>query len=261
MQVLLLTDFSDNAKKMQDYALNFFGNEEVHFILFHAIKPCKTSACNGICATHREKNLSKNAKNLQQKLKTNQSLSTVFIKSNLVDAVRNYIEKNKVDMILMGGKGKTSDDNRQFGKNTYDIVTKIKCPILVVFENTVIKIPGRIVFPLDYSTSFQYKYFKTISKLNFWKKIKLSILEVPNRMLNNLLFQKTNKHKISKAFKEIDFQFKPIEIKDNKGICEGCLDADMIMFMAKNLSISNQIFHQLSNKNFNQQAPLLVLHA
>ncbi len=246
---------------MQEYALNFFGQEEVHFVLFHAMKPCKTSACNGICGIQRERKLNKNCHNLDKKLKDNQSLTSVFIKNNLVDAVRSYIEKNKVDMILMGGKGKTTDNDRQFGRNTFDIVTKIKCPVLVVFENSVIKIPGRIVFPLDYSTSFQHKYFKTVSQLNFWKKINLSILEVPNRMLNNLLFQKTNKHKISKAFKEIDYQFKSIKSKDTNDICEGCLDADMIMFMAKNLSISNQIFQQLSTKNLNQQAPLLVLHA
>lgn len=246
---------------MQDYALNFFGKEDVHFVLFHAMKPCYTSACSGICASQREKELTDNTKALEQRLKPNQKLSKVFIKNNLVDAARNYIEKNAVDMIIMGGKGKTSDNNKQFGKNTFDIVTKIKCPILVVFENSVIKIPGRIVFPLDYSTSFQHKYFKTISKLNFWKKINLSILEVPNRMLNNLLFQKTNKHKITKAFKEINYQFKSIESKDNNAICESCLDADMIMFMAKNLSISNQIFDQLNTKNLNQQTPLLVLHA
>lgn len=246
---------------MQDYALNFFGKEDVHFILFHAIKPCKTAACEGLCAAKKKKDLTDNANDLKQRLKANQTLSKVLIKKNLVDAVRNYIEKNTVDMILMGGKGKTSDDNKQFGRNTFDIVTKIKCPILVVFENSVIKIPGRIVFPLDYSTSFQHKYLKTISKLNFWKKINLSILEVPNRMLNNLLFQKTNKHKMSKAFKEINYQFKPVESKDSKGICDGCLDADMIMFMAKNLNISNQIFDQLKSKKLNQQTPLLVLHA
>ncbi|TKS55915.1 universal stress protein [Mesohalobacter halotolerans] len=261
MQVLLLTDFSENAKIMQDYALNFFGKEDVHFILFHAMKPCKGSACEGVCSSQRHKALTSNTEKLQQRLKPNQTLTKVFIKNNLVDAVRNYIEKNSIDMIIMGGKGITSDKNRQFGKNTYDIVTKIKCPILVIFENSVIKIPGRIVFPLDYSTSFQHKYFKTISKLNFWKTINLSILEVPNRMLNNLMFQKTNKHKISKTFKEINYQFKPIENKGENGICDGCLDADMIMFMAKNLSISNQIFSQLNAKKLNQQTPLLVLHA
>jgi len=261
MQVLLLTDFSNNAKIMQDYALNFFGNEKVHFVLFHAMKPCKTSACNGVCAMHRKKSLNINEESLKAKLKPNQTLSKVFIENNLVDAVRNYIEKNTVDMILMGGKGKTSDDNRQFGKNTFDIVTKIKCPILVIFENSVIKIPGQVVFPLDYSTSFQYKYFKTISQLEFWKSINLSILEVPNKMLNNLLFQRNTKHKIKKTFNEINFQFKPIKLCDRQAICESCLDADMIMFIAKNLSISNQIFNQLSIKNLNQQTPLLVLHA
>ncbi|QTY28039.1 universal stress protein [Flavobacterium sp. CS20] len=261
MQVLLLTDFSKNAKITQEYALNFFGEEDVHFVLFHAMKPCKTSTCNGICAKKRERNLLENEHNLEPKLKPNHTLSKVFIKNNLVDAVRNYIDKNSVDMILMGGKGKTSDEDRQFGKNTFDIVTKIKCPILVVFENSVIKIPNHIVFPLDYGISFQYKYFKTISQLVFWKKINLSILEVPNRILNNLLFKKNNKDKIAKTFKEINFQFKPIQSKDKKAIYEACLDADMIMFMAKNLSISNQIFQQLNTKNLNQQAPLLVLHA
>lgn len=261
MQVLLLTDFSSNAKIMQDYALNFFADEDVHFTLFHAMKPCKTSACEGLCSSKRQKDLGTHFVSLKQKLKPNQSLSHVFVKNNLVDAVRSYIEKNTIDMIFMGGKGKTSDNEKQFGKNTFDIVTKIRCPILVVFENSIIKIPGRIVFPLDYSTSVQQKYFKTVSQLNFWKSIKLSILEVPNKMLNNLLFQKINKQKLSKAFKEIDFQFKSVKPKDDKGICENCLDADIIMFMAKNLSISNQIFHQLDSKNLNQQTPLLVLHA
>lgn len=261
MQVLLLTDFSANAKKMQEYALNFFGDEDVHFTLFHAMKPCNTGACGGSCALKRAKDLDLNFDDLKAKLKPNQTLSKVFVKNNLVDSVRHFIEKSKIDMIVMGGRGKTSDQNRQFGKNTFDIVTKIRCPILVVHEDTAIKIPGKIVFPLDYSTSVQPKYFKTVSQLDFWKNINLSILEVPNRMLNNLLFQKINKQKVSAAFKEINFDFKTMHPKEDKSICEKCLDSDMIMFMAKNLTISNQIFQQLGVNPINQKTPLLVLHA
>ena len=55
----------------------------------------------------------------------------------------------------------------------------------------MIKIPTKIVFPLDYSTTVQNNYFKTISQLNFWKNIDLSILEVPNKMFNNLLIKKS----------------------------------------------------------------------
>ena len=198
MQVLLLTDFSNNAKKMQEYALNFFGDREVHFTLFHAMKPCKTASCEGSCAMSRQKNLDLNFDILQKQLKPNQTLSKVFVKNYLVDSVRNYIQKSHVDMILMGGKGRTSDEKRQFGKNTFDIVTKIRCPILVVHEDTVIKIPGSIVFPLDYSTSVRSEYFSTVNKLDFWKNIDLSILEVPNKMFNNALFQKNNKQKIIK---------------------------------------------------------------
>jgi len=261
MHVLLLTDYSSNSKKMQEYALNFFGDKQVHFTLFHAMKPCKSGSCEGLCAKARENSLDLNFKNLKKQLKPNQSLSKVFVKNYLVDSVRNYISKSKVDMIIMGGKGKTSDTSRQFGKNTFDIVTKIRCPILVVHENTAIKIPGNIVFPLDYSTSVHTEYFKTVSKLDFWKNINLSILEVPNKMFNNMLFQNSNKLKMTKAFDKINHHFKSMTPQKDKDICEKCLNADMIMFMAKNLTISNQIFKQIDASSTSQQAPLLVLHA
>lgn len=261
MQVLLLTDFSPNAKIVQNYALNFFGEKKVHFILLHAMKPCKTSACEGLCASKRQKDLDQEYRDFKSRLNSNHSVSKVFLKTNLVDAVRDFIQKTSIDMILMGGKGKTSDANKQFGKNTFDIVTKIRCPILVIFENSVIKIPGSIVFPLDYTTSVQNNYFKTISQMNFWQNIDLSILEVPNKMFNNLLIKKINKEKISKAFKEINHHFKTLKPKDNIGFCKNCQDADMIMFMAKNLSISNQIFDQLGSNDLNLRSPLLVLHA
>lgn len=261
MQVLLLTDFSPNAKIMQHYAVNFFGEKDVHFILFHAMKPCKTSACQSLCAQKRQDSLDQEFKNFKSQLSPKHTVSQVFYKTNLVDAVRNFIQKSSVDMILMGGKGKTSDANKQFGKNTFDIVTKIRCPILVVFENTVIKIPGKIVFPMDYTTSIQQSYFKAISQMNFWSDINLSILEVPNKIFNNLLLKKINKEKISKVFKEINHHFKILKPKDDIGFCENCQNADMIMFMAKNLSVSHQIFEQLDKKNLNPQIPLLVLHA
>jgi hypothetical protein len=246
---------------MQDYALNFFGKKDVHFILFHAHKPCKTSACDGLCANKRQKDLANEADVLSKKLKSNQTLTKVFLKLNLIDAVRSFIQKSPVEMILMGGKGKTSDDNKQFGKNTFDIVTKIRCPILVIFEKSVIKIPGRIVFPLDYTTSVQNSYFQTVSQLNFWKNIDLSILEVPNKMFDNLLFKKANQKKISNTFREIKHHFKTLKPQDDIGFCKNCHKADIIMFMAKNLNISNQIFDQLDNRGLETKTPLLVLHA
>jgi hypothetical protein len=260
MQVLLLTDFSPNAKIMQDYALNFFGNKNVHFIMMHALRPCEISKCSGLCSKKREADLEVNYQNLKKRLKSGQTLSKIFINNNLVDAVRNYIEKSHIDMILMGGKGKTSNVNKQFGKNTYDIVTKIRCPILVVFENSVVKIPGKIVFPLDYTISVKKNYFDFVSQLNFWKHIDLSILEVPNKMFNSVLSQKINKQKITKTFKEIDYHFTTLKPFDKIGFCDNCKNADMIMFMAKNLNISNRIFSELGKNKLNPQTPLLVLH-
>jgi hypothetical protein len=261
MQVLLLTDFSDNARIMQDYAQNFMGDSPVHFTLLHAKKPCENSErCKGKCNINLQKKLEDEYIKLRSKMHSNQSVSKVFINQNLIDAVRMYIKNSSTDLIFIGGRGQTSDTNRQFGKNTFDIVKKVRCPIMVVFENSVIKIPHKVAFPLDNSNQVQEKYLSTVKKLSFWKNIELSILEVPNKMLSGLFVKNLNKQTFLKAFSGLNFKIEQPHISNNK-VCYNCIQADLIMFMAKNLNISNQIFDQIDTQTTDRQTPLLVLHA
>ena len=140
------------------------------------------------------------------------------------------------------------------------IVKKVRCPIMVVFENSVIKIPHKVAFPLDNSNQVQAKYLSTVKKLDFWKNIELSILEVPNKMLSGLFLKTLNKQNFFKAFSDLDFKIEQPHMSNNK-VCYNCIQADLIMFMAKNLNISNQIFDQFDTQTTDRQTPLLVLHA
>jgi len=260
-KILIPTDFSENAKKVQDYALNFMGDSPVHFTLLHSKKPCANSEkCKGNCNIALQQKLDEEYKMLKSRLHPNQSVSKVFINHNLIDAVRMYINNSSTDLIFIGGKGKTSDTNRQFGKNTLDIVKKVRCPIMVVFKNSAIKIPHKVAFPLDNSNQVQEKYLSTVKKLAFWKNIELSILEVPNKMLSGLFLKNLNKQAFFKAFSGLNFKIEQPHINNNK-VCYNCIHADLIMFMAKNLNISNQIFHQIDTQTTDRQTPLLVLHA
>ena len=257
MQVLLLTDFSDNAKIMQDYAVNFLAESPVHFTLLHSRKPSH-SIYRSNEVIQRE--LDNEYQTLKSKLTDKQSISKVFINQNLVDSVRMYIKNTPTDLIFIGGKGQTSDWDRQFGNNTFDIVKKVRCPIMVVFEKSVIKIPRKVAFPLDNSNQIQEKYLSTVKKLSFWKNIELSILEVPNKMLSGLFLKNLNKQTFFKAFSDLDFKLEKPHMNGNK-VCYNCIQADLIMFMAKNLNISNQIFDQFDTQSTDHTTPLLVLHA
>ncbi len=261
MQVLLLTDFSENARIVQEYARNFMGESSVHFTLLHSKKPCSNiQKCQGKCNIKIQMQLEEEYQRLKSKLLPQQSVSKVFINQNLIDAVRMHIKNAPTDLIFIGGKGQTSDADRQFGKNTLDIVKKVRCPIMVVFENSVIKIPQKVAFPIDNSNQVQEKYLSTVKKLAFWKNIELSILEVPNKMLSGLFLKKLNKQTFFKAFSGLDYKIEQPLISDNK-VCYNCIQADLIMFMAKNLNISNQIFDQIDTHSTDRQTPLLVLHA
>jgi glutaredoxin len=261
MQVLLLTDFSVNSKKMQEYALNFFEETPAHFTLLHSKKPNADRDKDPNykdCNTHKE--LEKELYILKSKLKPFHTASKVFINQNLVDSVRMFIKNATTYMIFMGGKGRTSDASRQFGKNTFDIVKKVRCPIMVVFENSSVKIPHKVAFPLDNTNLIQEKYLKTLRKLSFWKSIELSIYEVPNKMIRSHLLKNFNEQAFSKTFSDLDFKLEKPHMRGDK-VCYNCIKADMIMFMAKNLSISNQIFDQIDTETTDRQTPLLVLHA
>jgi hypothetical protein len=79
-------------------------------------------------------------------------------------------------------------------------------------------------------------------------------------MLKSDLLKNFNERTFSKTFSGLEFRLEKPHMNGNK-VCYNCIKADMIMFMAKNLNISNQIFDQLDTETTDRQTPLLVLHA
>lgn len=157
--ILLPTDFSDNAWSAVVYALKLYADVECKFFFLHSLK-MKTSAISNIS----NKLLSAMADQARQDLlelkqlaitsdaNANHEFDTVISADTLDAAIATSVNKHKIDLIIMGTKGATGTKEFFFGSNTVNIIKKIDaCPLLLIPEEYDFKKPAQIAFPTDFN--------------------------------------------------------------------------------------------------------------
>lgn len=176
-QILIPTDFSDNAWFATKYALNIFKDEECTFYFLHSIKLSVSRASNissKLTAVMSESAI-KDLKQLQQQAEqigTNTKHNFKIIESShdIEQAIDIAIENHQIDLVVMGTKGATGLKEVVFGSNTISVINKIhRCPVLAVPIMTKITTPEDIGFPSDFNRSYESKLIdpiKDIAKIN-----------------------------------------------------------------------------------------------
>jgi nucleotide-binding universal stress UspA family protein len=143
--VLLPTDFSDNAWNATKYAIELFKDEECVFHLLNTYTPAiansrfmATSLSSGQLEDGVHGNSERGLKNVLNKIdKTKKnprhSFKTISSFSLLVDEIKEIVEKERIDLIVTGTKGASGLDEVFMGSNTVRIIKSIKnSPVLAI---------------------------------------------------------------------------------------------------------------------------------
>ena len=256
MNVILLTDFSSGARHAHKYALNLFANIQVNYFLLHS--NCENSKIR----ISSNKKLEEEICTYRKWGSNNSKLMTVNTSKNLIDAIRNMMETHVIDLVVMGANGDSQNSNNSLGTNTKSTATKIKCPVLIVFQKSIIKSPFSIAFPVDYTDKLKQSCIEKLKTLPNSSNFLVELFEVNTKNLestaittarDNLL--KGLDQLIINCKKENDFNINYLETIDKK-------EFDLISFAAKNLSVYNVIFNQLDKAGYQlmKQPPLYILH-
>ena len=158
-KILLPTDFSENAWNAIQYAIELHKDETCVFYLLNTYTPTIANArfmISGICQGQSEDSAQKDSKiNLEKMLlrirKTfnnrNHSFKSVSSFSLLVDEIRDNVERNRIDLIIIGNKGESDINNVFMGSNALHIIKSVKnCPVLSVPRPSLLTSPRRIAF-------------------------------------------------------------------------------------------------------------------
>lgn len=204
-KILIPTDFSENAMNAARYATELFKNERSEIYFIHAfadsVYKAKETFSREIFDDLKDNLHQDSNEKLEETCKEvlsfspnpKHSLHIIAEFALLVDSVNDWVEKENIDIVIMGTKGETADKSMTFGSNTLQIIKYVNCPVLAipaVFKDVH---PKNILFPVDLQVPFKKRELKLLSSiakcfvsnvrfLHFSKFPSLSLREQDNKI-------------------------------------------------------------------------------
>ncbi|NHF57729.1 universal stress protein [Flavobacteriaceae bacterium TP-CH-4] len=170
-KVIIPTDFSDNAYNAVRYAVSLFKEVDCTFYLVHTYTPAiyqsdymlDSPGQFGLATLLQEQALER-LKELRTKLENEfKNPRHQFVPhaafNLLVDELRDMVEKENADLIIMGTKGATGAKEILLGTHAVHVIKKTNCPIIVVPPQFEYENPKEILFPTDYEIDYGEERF------------------------------------------------------------------------------------------------------
>ncbi|HEA20564.1 MAG TPA: universal stress protein [Pricia antarctica] len=276
--ILIPTDFSDNAWNAVVYGLEMFKKTRCTFYLTH-VNPIPPYSGAG-SSLHANGDKFKNAILKQSKEELYQlsarikkefpkDLNHTFIPVALydffVDAIKRESENKKIDLIIMGTKGATGLKKATIGSNTGDIITKVKCPLLAVPEDSRSNGFKEIAFPTDYQIGYDLNVLDTLIEIATINTSEIHIVHISKNEKELSEEQQKNKDFLNDYLVNVDHSFHSLTGQNLESAVQ-CFtesrDIDMIAMVAKNLNFFQRILFKpdVEKISYHTKIPFLVLH-
>ncbi|MEX0289193.1 MAG: universal stress protein [Flavobacteriaceae bacterium] len=225
--ILLPTDFSENAWNAIFTALKLYSNIACKFYLLNAYEPNtlnllgrKSQERLGIIydslAQHSQLELEKVLGYLEEHHQnTGHSFETISVAETLEEAVEETVTSKDIDLIVMGTQGATGAKEVFMGSNTVKLLKSVKSvPILVVPSGHDFKSLKTFAFSTDFNKSYSKFELKTMLELAKHWQTKIQILHVAVEFALNEQ-QKVNQEQLKERLKEVGMVIKNIEFEAN----------------------------------------------
>ncbi len=275
INVLIPTDFSDNSWNALKYAIQFFKGEPVSFYLAHIRLSDHTDSedvvSHGIAVAHRK--ASKVNDKLDKMISTLQNLypgianeiTPVYEHGLFIDGIKRIVRDKNINFIFMGTKGASGLKEVTVGSKTGELITRIKCPTLVVPENATFSPPEEIVFPTDFNIYYKNKILLTLAEIMAIHDSAVRVLNVTRANIKLSELQENNKDILSDFLADKPSSFHLISENTLEEVLPDFIETmgiDMIAMVAKNINFFQRLLFRpsVAKISYHTKIPFLVLH-
>ena len=275
--ILIPTDFSENSMNAIKYAISFFEEKEVNFYVLHV---CLVNEMNEEECYYRDSEVLINPKTtispsnkLSNELQNIKNLSTnkkhnfhgILEYVQFIEAIRKCVVEKNIDYIVMGTKGASKFSNRVLGSHTADVITRVKCNVLVIPEKAKYSKPENIVFPTDFNIYYKDKLLNTLSEILKTNYAKMSVLYISKKVRDLSPLQRKNRNYLENYLQDKPHSFYFISNANIDNAIEDFVSktsVDMIAMVAKNLNLFQRTLFQpiVAKISYHTKVPFLVLH-
>lgn len=276
-RILIPTDFSDNSLNAIKYGLELFKKTKciIHLIHISPIPPYSgagtsvrgtTTLLKDTVLTQSKKDLKKLLLYIEENCHNElHSYATLAKYDFFVDGLKREIEKNKIDLIIMGTKGASGLKKVAIGSNTGDVITKVKCPLLAVPENAKYKRPKEIAFPTDFHIAYDINVLDTLVNMASMNNSVLRVVHISKKGETLSEEQLSNKDFLHDYLRGIDHSFHSLTGSKLETAIQCFIesrDIDLVAMVAKNLNFFQRILFRptVEEVSYHTDIPFLVLH-
>jgi len=275
--ILVPTDFSDNAWDALTYAIRMYDDIPCCFFILNTyeVNPSRLSSTMHQFGARKvydflkdesKNELQKILKHLSDNMLNDKHIyKTVSKSGSLVPIVQDIVNKEHIDLIVMGTTGASGLKEVFMGSNTVKVVKYINtCPIISVPEKYVYEEPTKVVFATDFKNYLGEMELRCLINLQLIHNFKIHFLHVKKE---NELSEKQqyNIEVLKKNFSEDVFVIDKIESDTtlSKTIMDFAEDqkVNMICLVNHEHSFIETLTHEpvIKRVSFHSAIPLLIL--
>jgi len=156
-------------------------------------------------------------------------------------------------------------DGVGIGSHTAEVITKVKCPMLVIPKRAQFKGIQNVAFPTDYNSTYRNKVVSTISDTLSTQQAALRILHIKARSRELTDSQTDNKIFLQEFIHGTKHSFHFLELINLESGLQAFVetwDINMIAIVAKNLNFMQKIFlsPSVTSIPYHCEIPFLILH-
>ena len=276
MNVLIPTDFSENSKNAMRYAMDFFADCSVRFYMLHVSSPNSAFQKRQQKALQNTWSVEKPTSPkelLEEEVKNYRLLArnseheffTLEKEGSLIEVIRSRVEQQEINLIVMGTKGNAGMEQDSSGSKTYEVITKVKCPIMVVPDHARMEKIKNISFITDYNNIYRNKVISTLSKALQLHEAPLRILHLRPKISKMTSEQVDNKGFLHYFFRDTKHSFHFLENQHaDSGIQEfiDTWEISIVAIAARNLNFIQRLMLRPVSEGitYHSENPFLVLH-
>lgn len=206
LQIVVPTDFSNNAYNALFYAVKLFKNEKC---TFHVVNVCGNGSDSVRKEVQIESELGLDAicHRLIRDAGTNKNhkLKKVSLCSNVPKGVSEYVVDHKADLVVIGNKAKEEVKHILFGTNAMQLVREVTmCPILIVPLEIDFRNIKKIGFISNYTHPLSDENYRTLQFFQSMTDSAMVPMSIDDGNLDNTIA--IHKDRFLKVFSESIFK-------------------------------------------------------
>lgn len=186
INILLPTDFSDNAWSATVYALKLYAEQDCNFYLLNSLA-LSHSDSRAYMTTRYVDTLTESSKRelseLKERAETLNNIKHTFevicTSEDVTPAIKRAVNQYQIDLVVAGTKGASGVTKYFLGSNAVKMIESLEVsPLLAVPDAYEFRIPKHIAFPTDYNRVYDSKELKTLLDFANMFKAHIYILHI-----------------------------------------------------------------------------------